>query len=115
LNLSGNRLRALPKDFGRLGIERLGLSLNYLNDAALDLPAASLRSLTHLSIGYNHLTKVPDFVLGCENLESLSLEQNNISLLPDDLRESLPNLIELRVAGNPMPAVPDELTTLLKT
>ena len=100
INLSGNGLRALPPNFGQLRPHRLSLSRNYLDDEALELADGSLSSVRHLSLDYNRLSEIPDFVFGCQSLETLSIRFNIVSSIQGDIRDALPNLRKIRVGGN---------------
>lgn len=77
MDLSNNKLRFLPES------------------------TFQLTQLTHLNLSRNHLTALSPNVQQLTNLEVLDLRNNRITSLPEDALLALPQLKEIRVAGNP--------------
>lgn len=132
LNLSGNRLNALPGDLSRLRklrilfcsdnlftevpdclgkceqLEMIGFKANQIRY----LPAAALPpALRWLILTDNHLQALPEEIGNCQRLQKLMLAGNQLSSLPDTLANCT-NLELLRIAANHLQALPDWLLAL---
>jgi len=132
LNLSGNRLNALPADLSRLRklrilfcsynlftevpdclgkceqLEMIGFKANQIRY----LPAAALPpALRWLILTDNQLQALPEEIGNCQRLQKLMLAGNQLSSLPDTLANCT-NLELLRIAANHLQALPDWLLAL---
>jgi GTPase SAR1 family protein len=110
LDLSFNQLTALPDGIANLtNLESIDLSDNRLT--ALTHSMASLTSLQSLNISFNQLMVLPDWMANFANLQFLDLSGNRLTALPDWMAapESLPQLTDLYVAGNPLSVPPPEI------
>lgn len=121
LNLSDNRLPALPGDLVPTGIRRLWLTKNSLTTLPAEL--SGWTQLEYLNLDNNLLKEVPD--LSRTALRWLRLNSNRLTTLPA-LPESIERLYladnqlteaprkpvalkHLVLAGNPITSVPDDL------
>lgn len=132
LNLSGNRLRALPPDLHRLRKlrvlfcsdndfttvpEHLGecpqLSMvGFKSNRLTHVPASALPpQLRWLILTDNQLTALPRELGRCQGLEKLALAGNRLQQLPDEMA-ACRQLGLLRISANQFQALPDWLTTL---
>jgi internalin A len=68
----------------------------------------NLKSLKSLNLRYNFIENI-SFLNECKSLEKLNLGANRIGDLGKDFIESLPNLKELYLYGNPIKNIPEEL------
>ncbi len=132
LNLSGNRLSALPADLPRLHrlrilfcsdnqftelpavlgqcaqLEMVGFKANQIRT----LPAAALPPrLRWLILTDNQLTELPPEIGNCPRLQKLMLAGNWLTALPETLA-NLQHLELLRIAANQLPALPGWLLAL---
>ncbi|MCQ4297359.1 leucine-rich repeat-containing serine/threonine-protein kinase [Pseudomonas stutzeri] len=132
LNLSDNRLDALPADLSRLRklrilfcsdnlftempaclgdcaqLEMIGFKANQIRH----LPAAALPpALRWLILTDNQLQALPEEIGKCRRLQKLMLAGNQLAALPDALANCT-NLELLRIAANHLQALPDWLLTL---
>jgi len=121
LNLSSNRLPALPEDLVPSGVRRLWLADNALT--CLPDAASGWTKLEYLNLDRNLVSVLPD--LSRMPLRWLRLNGNRLKTLPplsesierlylaDNLLETAPPkpaaLRQLTLAGNPLSAVPDDL------
>jgi len=84
LYLSGNQLTTLPESLGRLTqLQSLDLSGNQLT--ALPESLARLHKLWNLNLFSNKLQSLPDWLGGFTLLESLAVGNNPLQFLPDSL------------------------------
>ena len=132
LNLSGNRLTALPDDFSRLTRLRiLFCSGNEFREvppvlgqcAALDMvgfkscqiesveDAAIARTLRWLILTDNRISRLPASLGRCKALQKLMLSGNRLEQLPDEMADCV-NLELVRLAANRFRSLPDWLLTL---
>ncbi|XP_021893317.1 probable LRR receptor-like serine/threonine-protein kinase At2g24230 [Carica papaya] len=126
LDLSNNKITALPSDFWSLGsLKSLNLSSNHLsgslpsnignfgllesidlsgNDFSGEIPAAisSLVSLRFLKLDRNGFQwSIPSGILNCQSLVLMDLSSNKLNgSLPDGFGGALPKLKTLNLAGN---------------
>ena len=132
LNLSGNRLHALPAELPRLRklrilfcsdnpfdavpevlgdcprLEMVGFKANRIRH----LPAAALPpALRWLILTDNRLESLPAELGGCARLQKLMLAGNRLATLPDSLAD-LGRLELLRIAANRLAALPGWLLEL---
>jgi len=132
LNLSGNRLQALPADLSRLRklrilfcsdnpftevpeclgeceqLEMIGFKANQIRH----LPAAALpTALRWLILTDNQLQALPDEIGNCHRLQKLMLAGNQLPSLPETLANCI-NLELLRIAANHLQALPEWLLAL---
>ena len=132
LNLSGNRLHALPEDLHRLhklrilfcsdnpfthlpaclgactSLTMIGFKANQIT--TLD-PAAFPPNLRWLILTDNQITTLPDSLGACTQLQKLMLSGNRLSHLPDALA-ACTRLELLRIAANHFTTLPDWLLNL---
>ena len=81
MNLSLNKIRRLPNDFGLLScLETLNLSNNMLSE--LPKSVGNLKKLRALNLSHNNLTKIQDELMLMESLETLNLSKNILSSFP---------------------------------
>lgn len=109
LNLSGNRLRALPHDLSRLH----RLQVLFCSDNPFETLPEVLGDCAQLEmVGFksNRLREVPAAALP-EKLRWLILTDNQIEALPDALGER-PRLQKLMLAGNRLSELPPSLGAL---
>ena len=109
LNLSGNRLRALPHDLSRLH----RLKVLFCSDNPFETLPEVLGDCAQLEmVGFksNRLREVPAAALP-EKLRWLILTDNQIEALPDALGER-PRLQKLMLAGNRLSQLPPSLAAL---
>ena len=102
LALQENRLEALQQDVfdGLTNLEALNLSDNKLT-ALPEGVFDGLESLESLAMNDNPLTALPEGVFdGLESLESLALSETELKALPEDVFDDLPNLRVLYLVGN---------------
>ena len=132
LNLSGNRLSALPTDLSRLHklrilfcsdnafsevpevlgecakLEMVGFKANRIGH----LPAAALPArLRWLILTDNQLQSLPTELGACSRLQKLALAGNRLRALPDSLAD-LHGLELLRIAANRLERLPEMLLQL---
>ncbi|UOQ69989.1 leucine-rich repeat domain-containing protein [Hymenobacter cellulosilyticus] len=132
LNLSGNRLSALPADLGRLGklrilfcsdnlftevpavlgeckqLSMVGFKANQIHT----LPGAALPpKLRWLILTDNQLRELPAEIGNCPQLQKLMLAGNQLTALPETLR-NCHRLELLRLAANYLPELPAWLLTM---
>jgi len=104
LDLSGNRLQAVPDEVFRLmQLDELNLADNGI--AQLDPKIGTLHALRSLDLSENRLTMLPPELAGCTNLDTLSLFGNQISTLPEVVLE-LAGLRSLDLARNRLDTLP---------
>jgi small GTP-binding protein len=120
LDLSGNDLKKLPSEIGRLqSLEKLILGkfddkeLEERGNRLTTIPKGIFR-LTHLKelhIPYNQITVIPDAIAQLSNLTSLYLSDNQITAIPDAIAQ-LSNLTSLYLSDNQITAIPDAIGNL---
>lgn len=132
LDLSGNRLSALPDDLPRLHKLRIlfcsdnqftvlpevlgqcpqltmvGFKANRIEEVA---GAALPPALRWLILTDNRLARLPAAIGGCAQLQKLMLAGNCLQQLPDEMA-ACTRLELLRLAANQLPALPDWLLSL---
>ena len=64
-----------------------------------------------LSVGFNHLEKIPATIKHCHKLHSLIAMENNLIDLPDEMEE-LQNLSVLSIGNNRFIKIPDVVMKL---
>ncbi|KAF5735873.1 plant intracellular Ras-group-related LRR protein 4 [Tripterygium wilfordii] len=115
LDLSANRLSALPESIGLLvSLKRLIVETNDIEEIPHTI--GQCLSLKELCADYNRLKALPEAVGKIESLEVLSVRYNNIKQLPTTMA-SLSNMRELDISFNELESIPESLcfaTTLAK-
>ncbi len=110
LDLSGNKLTALPKEIGELKkLQKLELSQNQLT--ALPKEIAELKNLQDLNLQNNQLTELPKEIAELKNLQRLYLGSNQLTVLPKEISE-LKNLKTLDLNDNKLTSIPKEIAEL---
>ena len=112
LTISSNSISQIPDISSLCNLEFLDCSSNGL----LEIPESifSLLKLKILDFGYNHNIKsISDKIHQLQDLESLSLEVNDIEFLPPKFSQ-LKNLLSLNVSVNPLKNHLDIITKLPK-
>jgi Leucine-rich repeat (LRR) protein len=97
LDLSRNRLKALPASIGQLkNVKRLIVDRNKLETLPKEI--GQMEKLQELILNRNELTSIPKEISGLKNLYLIDLWSNNISDLPQSMKD-MPNLkeVDLRV------------------
>ncbi|KAL3310536.1 hypothetical protein Ciccas_010899 [Cichlidogyrus casuarinus] len=110
--LTSSNLTTIPQEFGNFDAM---LNLCLMNNKISSLPASigRLTKLKNLDLSANCLTKLPeDFFKSLHNLESLNLNNNLLSSLPD--LAGLVNLHHMQIAHNQLVSIPDSLGELVK-
>ncbi len=106
LDLSGNMLRELPQDFGRLWKLRIFFCSDNLFTVLPEV-LADCKQLDIVGFKANTITTVPAKSLNT-NIRWLILTNNNIEVLPDEIGECA-RLQKLMLAGNKLRSLPDSL------
>ncbi|HPF40679.1 MAG TPA: leucine-rich repeat domain-containing protein [Phycisphaerae bacterium] len=133
LNLSGLKLKSIPREIGELASLR---SLSLDNNHLIDLPdwLGDLSDLTALYLSGNRLTAVPEGLGRLTTLTTLSLSNNLLTDLPEDIGElialttlwlhdnrlsdvpkgvgRLKSLTTLWLSGNRLTSLPERLDNL---
>lgn len=113
LDLSGNALETIaPTVFAAAsGLRSLQLRSNLLETSQLVAPALSgLKKLQELDLGYNRLRGrlTSTFLQGLDNLITLELTGNNLTLLKRGMLSGLKRLRTLRLARNQIDVIEDQ-------
>jgi energy-coupling factor transporter ATP-binding protein EcfA2 len=115
LSLSDNKLKILPKEIGQLtDLTKLDLSGNKLK--ILPKEIGQLTDLTELGLIYNKLEILPKEIGQLINLTELDLRDNSLKILPKEIGQ-LTNLTELDLRYNLLSSLPaqiGQLTNLTK-
>ena len=110
LNLSINRLTAIPAEIGQLiNLTELYLNLNQLS--AIPPEIGRLTNLTRLYLRDNQLTELPSEIGQLTNLKFLYLGRNKLVTVPSEIGR-LTNLVELFLSGNELLTIPPEIGRL---
>lgn len=115
LSLEDNLLESLPEDLGNLrNLQYLNLRMNRLESLPENLE--NLHQLREAHLDNNRLSSLPLSLLksSAETLEILSLNENSISLLPQEGFMANSVLRVLRVCKNQLRALPQSLGLLTK-
>jgi Leucine-rich repeat (LRR) protein len=97
LDLSRNRLKALPTSIGQLkNVKKLIVDRNKLESIPKEI--GQMESLQELILNRNELTSIPKEISALKNLYLIDLWSNNLSNLPQSMK-NMPNLkeVDLRV------------------
>lgn len=86
-------------DFFFCALPKQTLHFKVLTISRIPTQISSLRSLTHLKVGYNKITSVPSSLSLLTNLQKLRLLYNNLTALPSSISQ-LTKLEMIHVAGN---------------
>ena len=113
LVLSRNRLETLGTGVARLqNLQKLNLAENAFR--AVPECVGSLALLTELRMHANKITTVPPFLANLRALKLLDLGKNCIARIEDlQVLRGLTQLKQLNLAGNPVAAHPDYVTTII--
>ena len=110
LNMSKNKLQALPKSFAQM--KQLKNLIFYENEfEAIPEVLTDFKNLKHLDFYKNKITEIPDFVGTMDNLEQLFLAFNNIEEIPDTLRH-LKRLKYFYIHHNELHFLPEWITEM---
>jgi internalin A len=119
LDLTGNDLKVLPPEIGRLQKLEM-LILGWYDDVewgrgnrltAIPQEIFQLTNLKELHIPYNQITAIPDEIAQLANLTELYLSSNQITAIPDAIVQ-LANLTRLDLGSNKITAIPDAIIQL---
>ncbi len=104
LNLSNNRLKSLPQDFGTFSsLRSLNLSSNFLDKFPSFL--CDLESLVDIDVSFNSIGSLPDCIGKLGSLEKFVMTNNRLAgSLPSTFSE-LSNLRELDLKYNALTAI----------
>ncbi|XP_074140681.1 osteomodulin [Sminthopsis crassicaudata] len=89
---------------GLMNLTMLDLCHNRLQDSSLRENFAHTSKLVQLNLGSNRLESMPQDLPS--SLMHLSLENNSISLIPDNYFQKFPKLLALRVSSNSLREIP---------
>ncbi|XP_066259924.1 leucine-rich repeat-containing protein 40-like isoform X1 [Euwallacea similis] len=108
LNLSTNQLNEIPAEVAKLSkLKFLDLSNNRLNDLPLDMD--SMKHIRELVLFNNRFKKIPDCIFGMIGLEILMLNDNKLDEINIDGLQKLIRLATLSLSNNNISIVPPEL------
>ncbi|XP_078254626.1 leucine-rich repeat-containing protein 69 isoform X3 [Rhinoraja longicauda] len=108
LDLSGKKLRLVPKAVGRLrALTRLQLRNNLITELPVELQ--TLDNLTDLNLGNNSLEALPEVLKQLTHLKRLNLFGNKLGKLSPSVIEGLGNLVFLNLNNNKLTSLPDEM------
>eukprot|EP00752_Nemacystus_decipiens_P006044 g5455.t1 len=111
VDLSGNRLTAVPPGVLGLGPELEELNLGNNDIAELPPEVAQLSGLLSFNLAGNRLTRLPPEIGRLSALRRLGLKGNALVRLPASVGD-LSHLSELYLTGNILEALPDEIVKL---
>jgi internalin A len=110
LDLSGNQLKKLPKEFNQLkNLHGLDLGDNQFMDFPEEI--CQLPGLKHLNLKDNHLKELPEEVSRLHNLHELHLTGNQFTEFPPSICQ-LRNLQYLFFGRNHLRTLPKEISQL---
>ncbi|KAM9098798.1 osteomodulin [Sarcophilus harrisii] len=89
---------------GLMNLTTLDLCHNRLQDSSLRENFSQMSKLVQLNLGSNRLESMPPDLPS--SLMHLSLENNSISLIPDNYFQRFPKLLALRVSSNSLREIP---------
>lgn len=107
--LAGNNLERLPKNVGQLQCNNLNLSKNKIH--ALPASFAQLTQIKNLIFYENEFEDVPEVLADFKNLKHLDFYKNNIKEIPDFVGD-MDNLQQLFLSFNQIEEIPDTLRNL---
>eukprot|EP00903_Cladosiphon_okamuranus_P020128 g18482.t1 len=111
VDLSGNKLTAVPSGMLGLGPGLEDLNLGNNNIAELPPEIAQLGGLVYFNLAGNRLTRLTPEIGKLSALKRLGLKGNALVRLPASLGD-LSHLVELYLTGNILEALPDEIVKL---
>ncbi|GAV08468.1 hypothetical protein RvY_18151 [Ramazzottius varieornatus] len=114
LNVSGNKLKALPQSISKCtALKRLYVNDNQLDFSGIPPSIGRLDSLEVFMAADNQIEMVPEGLLRCGKLKKLVLRNNLLVTLPDAVH-LLHDLEELDLAGNADLIIPPKPADLQK-
>ena len=109
LNLQHNRLKSLPGQIAYLkNLQELDLSQNKLFIYGFPAPVLQCKALVKLSVADNQLDDLPDNLYELSELRELDVSNNMIKVFPPDLGKMI-GLSHLVMAGCKVQALPPEI------
>ena len=112
LNLSGNKIKILPKSLGNLkGLATIDLSRNMFT--TIPNPLFELKNIKTINISNNDIANIPIRIPDLRNLEHLDLSNNKISKIPVNF-STLTSLLTLRLNNNTFEVLDSTLVKLYK-
>lgn len=111
LNLSGNRISAIPEWIGELK----NLEVLYMNDNALtDIsPLTAVSTLVVLELNKNKITRLPEGIINWKKLRRLKVSDNMLQFIPETIG-GLEELERLSLGNNLLLVLPDSIAMLDK-
>lgn len=112
LAVDDNMLSAMPSLGGLSSLEQLSLSGNADLITLPDDVCKNMEALWQLNAEEIGLRELPDSLIGCDSLEELYLDGNELERLPSDIG-NLTHLSVLRLNGNKLPGLPNSIGDLI--
>jgi len=111
LDLSGNQLKSIDSDIGKLDktLGSLDLSGNQLTSIPIEL--GQMKVMSYLDLSDNKLKKIPSELGQLTQLSGLKLSGNQLKTLPSELK-LLTGLKYLEVANSQLTSIPNEILCL---
>lgn len=110
VNLNGNKLQKIPKEFFELSnLEIMSFGDNLIKEIPKEIK--KLTKLLSLDLSDNQITKLPKELFTLPTLHLLNLENNLIKELPRQVGD-MQSLTLLKVSDNNLSAIPKEISKL---
>lgn len=102
LILSGNSIRTLPSEMGKMTNVVIFKIDHNLLEGSLIGEIRQMSKLKQLDLSYNNMTGMPAEIGQLSNLQTLDYSYNKIDGLPNELKNLRNNLKEFNLTGNPL-------------